>query len=324
MNCTPKEGFTGRVVYTTLLGAPVAISKHIEGRQVDQSFLGNITDSLQFMQEAERFNRIASGLKYIVEEECETRVTYWGGVIMPVEIVVRPADWPIMITVIEDSTPEEDPDKFDQSNNDNVDDMATPPTVGIGSDLDDNTEDDKYDYNPNIEIEDEELLPLMDSLINDCMGEKLIKSIGVNVKLELCDTLSAAGYNYKTKTGTIYIEPQYLNSDYVLLEELIHIYQQSIVQDSVYKKSKLNFEIAAKVCWLVREKQNRKDDFKIYDYKSTLGDYDGANCFSCLVNSFPNIDEDAYCGIIDAYKYNRSVYGNYSEDASSRNYWEVL
>lgn len=81
------------MVYTTLLGVPVAISKHIEGRQVEQSFLGNIADSLQFMRESERFNSIASGLMYIVEGESETRADMDdpidSGEIVPPVIVIE-------------------------------------------------------------------------------------------------------------------------------------------------------------------------------------------------------------------------------------------
>ena len=58
---------------------------------------------------------------------------------------------------------------------------------------------------------------------------------------------------------------------YVLLEELIHVYQREQVPDQVYEAAKLNYEIEAKVGWLMYEKRKLSTELEFDQYDLELG-----------------------------------------------------
>lgn len=320
LNCQPKEGFSGRVLYTTLDGHPIAISCHIRGEQVNEAYLWNATDSLSYRNLAERFNYLAHGI-YIRPEGRSggTRSSYdWytdeeGNIIIikidPVVCIGKPGlggvDFP------------DAPDAREV--------VPTDPTLGGGGsggggddgDSDSKGEDGESEHNPKISSESEQVHELLDSLMQDCMGQKLIQAIDGEVTIKMGGQNS--GVRFESNSTTISLK-EGEGRPYVLMEELIHVYQYQQLGGDVFRQGKLNREIEAKVGWLIYLKRT-DPKFNIFYHQSTLGGSIAVLDYLCLMNSFPSIDEEAYLEIISEYRKSMLKYNDledYPEDSESR------
>lgn len=293
LNCEPKVGFTGRILYTTLDGHPVAISQHIQGEQVNEAYLWNATDSVSLQNLCDRFNDIAQGI-YIRSEEAphNTRTIYdWyldedGNIIIieieAVECVARPGlegiDIPMGIDIRE----------F----------QITDPTTGGGNSgggsgggsAGEGEDSSQSEHNAKISSESDVVHDLLDSLMKDCMGQKLIQAIDMEVTIVVETSQNGADF----KTGTIHFEDGGANGKhriYVLIEELIHMYQYQRLGSETYSQGALNREVEAKVGWLLYERRMNNGILPEGSYSNQLGGKFGDDIFWGLINNcYPDFD----------------------------------
>ena len=328
LNCRPKEGFSGRVLYTTLDGHPIAISCHIRGEQVNEAYLWNATDSLSYRNLAERFNYLAHGI-YIRPEGRSggTRSSYdWytdeeGNIIIikidPVVCIGKPGlggvDFP------------DAPDAREV--------VPTDPTLGGGGsggggddgDSDSKGEDGESEHNPKISSESEQVHELLDSLMLDCMGQHLVQAIDTEVTIVVEGNHSSTQLSPGGATITIG-EGEYRL--YVFMEELIHAYQYQRLGPDNFRRGKLNREIEAKVGWLMYEAR-RTGGFNSGAYDKQLGGKGSTQAFWRLCEfCYPQYDHwnETYSFFYEtAINYIRNIPGysdetNYPEVDSLRNF----
>lgn len=274
LNCEPKVGFTGRILYTTLDGHPVAISHHIQGEQVNEAYLWNATDSVSLQNLCDRFNDIAQGI-YIRSEEAShnTRTIYdWytdedGNIIIieieAVECVARLGPKGVDIPMGTDIREFQITDPTSSGANNGG--GSGEGSAGEGEDSS------QSEHNAKISSESDVVHDLLDSLMKDCMGQKLIQAIDMEVTIVVGGdknsvSLSPDGATITFGDGT----EENLQRPYVLLEELIHIYQYQKLGRESFNQGKLNREIEAKVGWL-RYEARRTGGFKSGAYDQQLG-----------------------------------------------------
>ena len=270
LNSLPKEGFSGVIIYTTLKGFPVAASRHTEGRQIDQAFLGDATDYPSLIEAAEHYNRIVENIRIFVSEETRSIAgeedIAWLVISKEGAVITTDGQTPAFDIDNETKILPVDWYKLDLSGGD-TSNPATPtdktaPTEGIGDGkAESSLKDGKYDKNEHIQTTSELVAEILDVIYGDCMGKTLIDAIGADITIEIDPNPKKNSYN-KDK-GIIKFGDGGEGGKqrgYVLLEELIHVYQREQVPDQVYEAAKLNYEIEAKVGWLMYEKRKLSTD----------------------------------------------------------------
>lgn len=338
LNSLPKTGFSGRILYTSLSGYPVAAAKYGDGELVDHAFLFERTDTLSILQAIERYNRLVADIRVSRIRESgyeETRSNPNDGLINGDEIedivVVAPKRPKF------DIIPDIDWKNFRPTN---PIDLVPPGRPGAGpggnpgSDNtdNDNSNKDGYSKNPNIRVYDDITQELLDELYDDCMGQTLLKSIDHNVIIKIEDDPK---YN---NTAPFYIDNKLVQTTihfgdggskgekrrYVLMEELIHAYQYQRIPLDDIRTRKLNNEIESKLGWFLFEKKNSVDSdiFFEKDFDSQLGK-NGTASFHLLAASYNSDNKFLY-----DYAYNEAIfslrtiaaYRNYSESQDARNF----
>ena len=287
LNSLPKEGFSGVIVYTTLKGFPVAASRHAEGRQLDQAFLGDATDYPSLVEKAEHYNRIVENIRIFVGEGTRSVAEddVDGGDVPLVIVTVSPV---VRLPKLEN--PVTDPNPIDLE----VTEPSSPTTGGepIGdSNKKSSLEDGKYDKNENIRTTSELVAEILDALYTDCMGKTLIDAIGTTITIVVDSDPKKNSYD--KSTGVIKFGDggeDGKQRGYVLLEELIHAYQREHVADQAYEAAKLNYEIEAKVGWLMYEKRRLASELEFDQYDLELG---STFFFEELIKTcYPNYDQN--------------------------------
>lgn len=290
LNSLPKTGFSGRIIYTDLLGFPAAVSQHADGEQIDRVFLYETMDSLAILQAIEHYNRLVADIRIrrIAESgDDRTRAntqsndnTTDGGTIDDVVVIAPPLP-PKLPIIIPDYWKYRRPTSPVGS-----DDLHKPKTPGAGgSGPNRDSEDGKYSKNPNIKVDDEVVQDMLDEIYEDCMGRTLLNAIDCDVTIVVNDI--PQGFQGKNGTFPHYDDNGQFNSStiyfadggesgrkraYVLLEEMIHTYQYMNLAREDFQNQKLNNEIEAKIGWLLY--QQRKLDgmgYTQFNYDNQLG-----------------------------------------------------
>lgn len=205
LNSLPKPGFSGRILYTSLAGFPVAAAKYGDGELLDHAFLFEETDSLSILRSIEHYNRLVADIRVSpvrengyeetrsnpndgTTEETTAETTDKikdGGEVGEVVVVASPKRPKL------DITPDIDWKNFRPT--DPVG-LVPPGRPGAGpggnsgrdnSDSDDSNKD-GYSKNPNIRVYDDVTQELLDELYDDCMGQTLLNSIK-NVSIYIDD-----------------------------------------------------------------------------------------------------------------------------------------
>lgn len=330
LNSLPKPGFSGRILYTSLSGHPVAAAKYGDGKLVDHAFLFEETDSLSILQAIERYNRLVADIRVSPVRESgyeETRSnpndgTTDGGEIEPVE-VVAPPKLPKL-----DITPDIDWKNFRPTNPVGLVPPGRPGGSGSGSSTSDK---DGYSRNPDIRVYDDITRELLDELYDDCMGQTLLKSINHRVIIKIEDDPK---YN---KAEPFYINDKLAHTaihfgdgglkgkkrGYVLMEELIHAYQYQQISLDEIRTRKLNNEIEAKIGWFLYEQRHLNSiDFSEQNYDSSLGK-GGTSSFTVLAANIDCDNEWIYnYTYMDAVASLRTMtsYRDYTESEKARNF----
>lgn len=280
LNSLPKPGFSGRILYTSLAGHPVAAAKYGDGELLDHAFLFEETDSLSILRSIEHYNRVVADIRISPVRENgyeETRSnpndgTTDGGEIGEVVVIAPPKrpQW--------DITPDIDWKNFRPTDPVGLVPPGRPGAGPGGNSGRDNSDSDKdgYSKNPNIRVYDDITRELLDELYVDCMGQTLLKSIE-NVSIYIDDIPQADLDKYRQhdidltkhlgtnravalytdnrlETVKIFFADGGANGEkrgYVLMEELIHAYQRQALSQDDYNNQKLNNEIEAKLGWFL-------------------------------------------------------------------------
>lgn len=307
LNSLPKPGFSGRILYTSLAGFPVAAAKYRDGELLDHAFLFEETDSLSILRSIEHYNRLVADIRVSPVRENgyeETRTVDsedglpkdGSTIISPIEVIVSNDEGDtapeITIPIIPD---------IDWKNFRPVDPVGLVPPgrpgAGPGGNSGkDNSDSNKdgYSKNPNIRVYDDVTQELLDELYDDCMGQTLLKSIK-NVSIYIDDIPQADLDRYSSdkldqylgKNGAL---PIYNNGTletvkiffadggangrkrgYVLMEELIHAYQRQALSRDDYNNQKLNNEIEAKVGWVLYQERKYSMEHTETNYDRQLG-----------------------------------------------------
>ncbi len=106
----------------------------------------------------------------------------------------------------------------------------------------------RYSKNSKIKA-DKKLIDLLDDLYADCMGKRLINSITVNVNIQSANRTGGEANTYVNTNGIVEGASISLGqpmTDWTLMEELIHVYQN--INGGCYD-AKLNKEVEAKLGW---------------------------------------------------------------------------
>lgn len=291
LNSLPKPGFSGRILYTSLAGFPVAAAKYGDGELLDHAFLFEETDSLSILRSIEHYNRLVADIRVSPVRENgydETRSNPNDGTTEETtDEMINGEEIGEVVVVASPKRPKLDitPD-IDWKNFRPTDPvgLVPPGRPGAGpggnsgkdnSDSDDSNKD-GYSKNPNIRVYDDVTQELLDELYDDCMGQTLLKSIK-NVSIYIDDIPQADLDQYHqhdidlTKyLGNNCTVPFYKDNSlesvkiffadggakgrkrgYVLMEELIHAYQHQALSRDDYNNQRLNNEIEAKVGWFL-------------------------------------------------------------------------
>lgn len=345
LNSLPKPGFSGRILYTSLAGFPVAAAKYGDGELLDHAFLFEETDSLSILRSIEHYNRLVADIRVSPVRENgyeETRTVDsedglpkdGSTIISPIEVIVSNDEGDtapeITIPIIPD---------IDWKNFRPVDPVGLVPPgrpgAGPGGNSGkDNSDSNKdgYSKNPNIRVYDDVTQELLDELYDDCMGQTLLKSFNHPVIIQIEDNPQ---YN---ETNPFYINNELAHTTihfgdggpkgekrrYVLMEELIHAYQYQRIPLDDFRAQKLNKEIESKLGWFLFEEKNSVDSNMFFerDFDSQLG-RNGTASFHVLAASYNSDNKFLY-----DYAYNEAIfslrtiaaYRNYSESQDARNF----
>lgn len=308
--------FSGLAVYTLHSGIPVAAVRYILGNPVEGSYL--FDPAAEYEQNYDRLYSMLSGIRLLRcrNRDAATRSGDSGeggtaggdgagndggsggnkpdpgndkyGGMVPQVVCIAP---PINRT----SGPEPDkpeppkpPKKDTEVTQDDINPLplkvTTRPPTG-------NNTKQSVDFalNTNIKLNCDnidDILRLLDSLYNDCMGKKLIGSIDESMTICQSDTLKNEGtYNITSRTVTLPVNPLMVD----MIEELTHCYQHSANGNNRATLG-LNNEIEAKICWsmyVIRHGGNMRD------YGNRVGDKTGFQTFTDLAKHYtPNIDSN--------------------------------
>lgn len=286
LNSLPKEGFSGVIIYTTLKGFPVAASRHEDGRQLSHAFLGDATDYTSLLEEVEKYNRIVENIRIFVGDETRSSALedLDGGDVPPVIVTAPP-----IVRLPKLENPVTDPDPIDWE----VTDPSKPniPDDPIGDDTENSVNNGKYNKNIKIQVEDETLGEILDKIFEDCMGQTLINAIDIDIKIH---TNAESDYSKFSSQG---VNEIYLAGDannirpFVLIEELIHNYQYQQAGHTQFASCMMNYEIEAKVCWLMYECRSNGYTDLGDKYDRQLGEGGGTEAFRLVMKfCYPEIN----------------------------------
>lgn len=170
-----------------------------------------------------------------------------------------------------------------------------------------------FPLNPHIRLDCddiEDIMRMLDSLYNDCMGKRLIGSIYTDMTICQSDTMqSGATYGINSRTITLSVNPIMID----MIEELTHCYQYSTYGNNRATHG-LNNEIEAKICWSIYVERHGGDLLN-YDYK--FGKVRGIHVFKDLVKYYePGIEHDSYDNLnfYNAYSNAVTVFRNSKSD----------
>ena len=290
LNSLPKTGFSGRILYTSLSGYPVAAAKYGDGELVDHAFLFERTDTLSILQRP----------KFDIIPDID-----WKNFrpTNPIDLVPpgRPGAGP-------GGNPGSDNTDNDNSNKDGY---SKNPNIRVYDDITQELLDELYDdcmgqtllksidHNVIIKIEDD---PKYNNTAPFYIDNKLVQT-----------TIHFGDGGSKGEKRR-----------YVLMEELIHAYQYQRIPLDDIRTRKLNNEIESKLGWFLFEKKNSVDSdiFFEKDFDSQLGK-NGTASFHLLAASYNSDNKFLY-----DYAYNEAIfslrtiaaYRNYSESQDARNF----
>ena len=313
LNSLPKQDFTGLSLYTNLNGDPVCVARYEEGRLETRGFLYDKWHTIE--ENAEVMTEILDGLRVGRATKSTSRgvndINDIEPVIIEVGFPIDPfEDW-LVLPVI-------DPNEGYSAGGGGGGSSGSGTGSGDGNGEGESSES-SYEYNDKIKYEDEETVkPLLDSLYQDCMGRALINSLQ-NVRI-------FTGKESNASDGdTIYLEkhPQMGYRNYVFLEELFHCGQVQY-RDPSKPFPSLNFEIEAKVAWLLyleRSNQTLSNQMAHEAFYSFIG-YDAmrllVRCYQTGEDLYSNTFEWAFTNVADEL---RMIYKNekrYPFDSANR------
>lgn len=308
LNSLPKLNYSGRIVYTNLQGYPVAAARYLDGRQTDRVFFYDARDSLSLVQLIDRYNRMVENIR-IRPFDAGTRAAVDGK-----SCNYPGVSWELFIDDVvvygqklEPFNPVKNPGfgGYDQLVRPEVD-----PTQGSsgGSSGGGASNQGAYVNNPKIKADNPDVQRMLDTIYMDCMGKTLIDNL--NHDIEIITAGMTQNRNRHEQTGSyhkstiIFGEGNAENPrNHVLLEELIHAYQFQ----NTSALSNLNFEIEAKVGWVLYEM--RRLDTSIFingEYDSQLGRPGGTETFQTLIEyCYPNMNNN---DIVQTYLYEEAIY----------------
>ena len=284
LNSYPKSGFSGVLLYTDLDGWPLCVGYYYEGELLIDAFLVDKAHSIE--ENADLLCELLQELQFIRSQNVTTRGTETnqdaekenpidGGTIQ--DVVILP-DWQAFLDYYQTRNEIVNMDELPQPNIGGGPDESGGNGSGSGGsssgDGDADGNDNSSKHNENIKFEDEgtkELIePLLDSISQDCMGKTLLESLeGVKIIVHGADDdINWNGYD--STAGAIHLEysAHYGFRDYVLMEELIHCYQNQ----EGYPCRSLNSELEAKVGWLIYcINKNEKNGILRNTYRKQLG-----------------------------------------------------
>lgn len=329
LNSRPKTDFSGVSLYTDLNGWPMCVAYYYEGEWLCDAFIFDKAHSLE--ENIERLYDLLGDLTVARCTQVGTRATETnqddenplnGGTIK--DVIILP-DWQDYLDYLQTKLDLQNAHMHDLPNPDIGGGGGAGPSdsaIGSGgSPTSNNSSDNSSQHNENIKFEDEEtkelIEPLLDSISQDCMGQTLLAALdGVTIKI-------GTGQNgYNSATNTIEMSPHgvYGYRDYVLLEELIHRYQNQ----AGYTERSLNKELEAKIGWI--NYLIRKGKSIGYSYRGQLGaSYAQVESLAWIVGSKlynANEDRHLYDQAIYSIKNVGTKYSNYPyfEDDNYRNF----
>lgn len=334
LNSLPKPGFSGRILYTSLAGFPVAAAKYGDGELLDHAFLFEETDSFSILRSIEHYNRLVADIRVSPVRENgyeETRTVNsedglpkdGSTIISPVEVIVSNDEGDTAPEITIPIIPDIDWKNFRPTNPVG---LVPPGRPGAGpggnsgrdnSDSDDSNRD-GYSKNPNIRVYDDVTQELLDELYDDCMGQTLLKSINHNISIYI-DNIPQADLDryssnnldqYLGKNGAL---PIYNNGTletikiffadggakgrkrgYVLMEELIHAYQRQALSRNDYNNQKLNNEIEAKVGWFLYLNRKNEGIDRVEDNYDSQLGTGGTRVFSSLSRHYQHPEQSSF------------------------------
>ena len=348
----PKGDFTGLAVYALPDGFPVLAARYVGGVCREEVFLGDRTRTLE--ENAARLGEMLGGLYIVYSLEgpatriVETDDSPLQGPDIEVVLIVdrRPLDG-----VTDDFSDEKFRELFDSMNRPNggsrgeAADGGGSSGGGNNNSDDDNDEDNadadsvaladnRYHGNRKIWIASDsrkQVEPLLDKLLADCMGGKIIGSIGTNVTIRtgFIGSSEMVPTAYIFNGSTIWVDfainmGSKLN-DITLLEELFHIHQCRGKTYTEYQSMKLNNEVEAKLCWyMYRLKIGNTTGLERY-----LGEPEGKKVFDelrrCILSEEIGTDwfNDAYRDAGEALRSIGGAYANATRYPFSENAMQV-
>lgn len=311
--------FSGLAVYTLHSGIPVAAVRYILGNPVEGSYL--FDPAAEYEQNYDRLYSMLSGIRLL---RCRNRDAAtrsgdsgeggtaggdgagndggsggnkpdpgndkYGGMVPQVVCIAPPIN----------RTPDPEPDKPEPPKPPKKDTEVTqddinplPLKVTTRPPTGNNTKQSvNFALNTNIKLNCDnidDILRLLDSLYNDCMGKKLIGSIDTDLTIKSSDSTSKAKNYYDFNEGSIYMSspPRMV----VIIEEMTHHYQHSTNGNNRATHG-LNNEIEAKLGWSLYVLRHGGN---LGEYAAALGKKDGAKNFQRMVNCYtPGITSETY------------------------------
>lgn len=264
LNSRPKKGFTGRSVYVSLDGYVIAAGCYERGLLTDYAFW---FDETRTEEECEAdMRRLLDGLRVgrCRASQPTTRVDnpkptengenpkkddeepdplHWGGLECVVIEGIRPEK-----PVIRYELPVDEISDFVSGKSGGDSGGSSGGLGGEGDSSNSSDDSDGFPDNPDIKFEDPRVKDLLDSLVKDCMGRRLIRSLdGVTV-------LTGQDVNrFEPETNTIFLKShdKYGYRDFTFMEELIHGYQYQRRRETGGRFPTLNDELEAKIGWLL-------------------------------------------------------------------------
>ncbi len=274
LNSRPKERYDGLSIYASLDGDVLAAGRYVRGRLTRKAFL---------FDERRTVEENAEAIGELLGDLCVARIRYGvqtrsqgtknppnpvdGGGIESVVIIGIPKIPPPPDPVLPEWDPRDElgrrfKDPFPDADSDSGGSGGDGDSSSDSSDSDAPTEK-PYDKNPRIEVEDERIEQMLDSIYLDCMGSTLIQSLnGVKIVVEEVDPArpdNFGGFNYGNNTITLRWREGRPVRDYVLVEELIHAFQFQRQGETEFAKNTLSNEVEAKAGWLLYQERNLKE-----------------------------------------------------------------
>ena len=263
LNSHPKYGFSGMSIYATLSGHPVCAVTYRDSHVQTYALLYDRKGTLE--ENAALLDSLLATARVFRTVEPASRATGedQGGSGDPgngreIEVVVIEGKRPPIPTIPDYPPPVPDmgiEERVFGGGGGGGGGSGTQTESGDDENPDEDEEEEEeeetdslstYKYNDKIQFTDERIEELLDSLFEDCMGKTLIMELG-NVTIQ-------TGQDANNSNGSIINlreHSKYGYRSYVLMEELIHCYQQQRDSHSVHPFPSIHYEIEAKVGWMM-------------------------------------------------------------------------